>query len=199
MDDCYELRELASELRGTACRVLDIGAHVGSFTVALASAVPGAEVTAFEPSADRVSYLQQNVATNGLADRVTVVQAAVGGQAGRAMLIGGGGGGAVVAGSAEADGDVVDVVGFEDVMNSIDGPVDLVKMDCEGGEYDIVASASESALRRIDRLVLEYHPAPPEQVTQLFATLAEAGLVECWRHDVLPGQLGIVSLGRSVR
>ena len=84
-------------------------------------------------------------------------------------------------------------------MNSIDGPVDLVKMDCEGSEYDIVASASGATMSRIDRLVLEYHPAPPEQVAQLFATLAEAGLVERWRHDVLPGQLGIVSLGRSVR
>jgi len=194
VDDCYRLQELASDLRGTACRVFDIGAHVGSFTVALASAVPETEVTAFEASAGRVSYLRRNIAGNGLADRVTVVQAAVGGQAGRAILIGS----EMVPRSAEADGELVNVVGFEDVMNSIDGAVDLVKMDCEGGEYDIVASASKSTLRRIDRLVLGYHPAPPAQVTQLFATLAEAGLVECWRHNVLPGQLDVVSLGRSV-
>ena len=59
VDDCYRLQELASELRGKACRVLDIGAHIGSFTDALPKAVPGAEVTAFEPSADRVAYLAE--------------------------------------------------------------------------------------------------------------------------------------------
>jgi FkbM family methyltransferase len=199
VDDCYRLQELASELRGTACRVLDIGAHVGSFTVALAKAVPGAKVTAFEPSADRAAYLRRNVAGNGLEDRVAVVQAAVGGRAGRDMLIGGQTllGSELVSGSVEADGDVVDVVGFDDVMRSIDGPVDLLKMDCEGGEYGIVASTSAATLRRIDRLVLEYHPAPPAQVAQLFATLAEAGLVERWRNDVVPGQLGTVSFGRT--
>jgi len=72
-------------------------------------------------------------------------------------------------------------------------------MDCEGGEHDIAASASRSALRHIDLLVLEYRRAPPALVTQLFTTLAEAGLVECWRHDEIPGQLGGVSLDRSVR
>jgi len=111
MDDCYELRELASELVDTACRLLEIGAHVGSLTVALASAVPGAEVTAFEPCTDRVSYLRRNIARNGL-DWVAVVQAAGGDQASRAMLIGG----EMVPGSTEADGDVVDVVGSEDVI-----------------------------------------------------------------------------------
>ena len=193
VDDCYGLKDIASELRGTTCRVLDIGAHVGSFTVALAKAVPGAEVTAFEPSADRAAYLQRNVAVNGLADRVAVVQAAVGARAGRQVLVGS----ELVSGSAEADGDVVDVVGFDDVMRSIDGRVDLLKMDCEGSEYGIVASTSGATLRRIDRLVLEYHPAPPAQVAQLFATLAEAGLVERWRNDVVPGQLGTASFGRT--
>jgi len=74
-----------------------------------------------------------------------------------------------------------------------------VKMDCEGSEYDIVASASAAVLLRIDRLVLEYHPAPPEQVAELFARLAEVGLVERWRNDSLPGQLGLVSFSRAVR
>ncbi|MDA8358079.1 MAG: FkbM family methyltransferase [Actinomycetota bacterium] len=207
VDDCYRLHGLASELRGTVCRVLDIGAHIGLFTVALAKAVPGAEVTAFEPSADRVAYLRRNLAGNGLADRVTVAQAAVGGRAGRAgragrdILIGRQTllGSELVSGSAEAAGDLADVVGFDDVMYSIDGSVDLVKVDCGGGEYDIVVSAPVATLRRIDCLVVEYHSAPLAQVDQLFATLAEAGLVERWRYGVLPDQLGTVSFGRTDR
>ncbi len=201
IDDCYRLQELASDLQGTACRVLDIGAHLGSFTVMTAKALPGAQVTAFEPSADRVAYLRRNVHGNGLANRVTVVPAAVAGRAGRSTLVGGSTliGNEVVARSKRLHDEQVDLVAFEDVMNSIDGAVDLVKMDCEGGEYDIVASASEAALRRIDRLVIEYHPAPPAQVAQLFTRLAAVGLVERWRHDFTPGQLGLVYLNRTER
>jgi FkbM family methyltransferase len=194
VDDCYRLHELASELRGTACRVLDIGAHVGAFTTTVAKMLPGVEVTAIEPSAARVAYLRGNVVANGLVDRVTVVQAALGGRSGRQVLVGS----EVVPETPGVNGELVDVVGFDDVMGAIEGRVDLVKMDCEGGEYDIVASAPEAVLRRIDRLVLEYHPAPAERVIELFGRLAEAGLVERWRHDVLPGQLGVVSFSRAV-
>jgi len=194
LDDCYRLSELAADLRATTCRIVDIGAHVGSFTVAFATAVPGAQVTAFEPSADRAGYLRRNVDRNGLGDRVAVVQAAVGGQAERKMLIGG----ELAATSTEADGELVDVMSFADVLNSIDGPIDLLKMDCEGGEYDIIASASSAMLYRIQRLVLEYHPAPTERVEQLFATIAHAGLVERWRQETVPGQLGVASFAREI-
>lgn len=35
--------------------------------------------------------------------------------------------------------------------------VDLLKIDCEGGEYDIVDSLSDRALGRISRIVMEFH------------------------------------------
>jgi len=194
LDDYYRLSELAADLSQKTCQIVDIGAHIGAFTVALATAVPKAQVTAFEPSAHRTGYLRRNVARNGMNDRVVVVQAAVGNRVDRNMLIRG----ELVAETTEADGELVKVMSFTDVMDSIDGPIDLLKMDCEGGEYDIVASASSAMLQRIQRFVLEYHPAPAEQVTRLFSTLTEAGLVERWRQDVVPGQLGVVSFGREI-
>ncbi len=197
VDDCYGLDELAAELtEKSCCTVLDIGAHVGSFTVAVAMAVPSAQVIAFEPSADRVAYWRRNVAANGLAGRARIVQAGVGGQAGRQVLAGAAN---LVAETTGATGDVVDVVAFEDVMRRVEGPVDLVKMDCEGSEYDIIGTASLVTLGRIERLVLEYHPAPQANIVSLFAKLAEAGLVERWRADSVPGQLGVVSFARGAR
>jgi len=53
-------------------------------------------------------------------------------------------------------------------------------------------------LHRIQRLVLEYHPAPAERVEQLFATIAHAGLVERWRQETVPGELGVASFGREI-
>jgi FkbM family methyltransferase len=192
LDDCYRLTEIASELQGGSCHVVDIGAHVGSFAVALAKALPGAEVTAFEPSGERVRYLRHNATVNDTMDRVQIVQAAVAGQAGRRLLTKTG----VLSGLVGTQGETVDVVTFDDIMGRVKGRVDLLKMDCEGTEYEIVESASATALQKIDRLVLEYHPAPPGRLTSLLARLTEAGLVQRWRLDTLPGQLGLIYFAR---
>lgn len=37
------------------------------------------------------------------------------------------------------------------------GHVDLLKVDCEGGEYDILDSLSDEALGRVSRIVMEFH------------------------------------------
>lgn len=190
--DCYWLRHLAPELQTNPCRVLDVGAHIGSFSVALARAVPSAEVIAYEPSGKRAAYLRQNIAVNCLSDRVSVVRAAIAGHAGQQALCDY----QLLAGPVGPHIEVVDVVAFEDVLKSIEGRVDLMKMDCEGSEYEMVGSASTALLSKVHRLVLEYHPAPPGRLAGLLARLTQAGLVERWRHDTLPGQLGVMYLAR---
>ena len=195
VDDCYRIADLTLELPGPTSRVLDIGAHVGAFSCALARAVPGARVTAVEPSADRVAYLHRNVARNELEGRVTTVQAAVASQSGRRHLSPVG----VLAATPDSDagGEQVATIAFEELLADSRGPIDLVKMDCEGSEYEIFESASAASLRRIERLVLEYHPAHPDQIHQLFARLADAGLAERWRVDYRPGQTGVAFLSRE--
>jgi FkbM family methyltransferase len=56
---------------------LDIGANVGSYTV-LAAGVRRAKTWAFEPDPVTVGHLNRNIALNGLVDRVTVHQLALG-------------------------------------------------------------------------------------------------------------------------
>jgi FkbM family methyltransferase len=151
------------------------------------------EVRALEPSAECAGYRRLNLARNGRDDRVTVIERAVVGRGSRqtqnpiGMEIG-------MADTTEPDGESVDVMSFAEAMSSID----LLKMDCEGGEYDIVASASSAMLHRIQRLALAYHPAPPEQAARRLSAHTEAGLVGRWRQDVIPGDLGVVSFGRDI-
>ncbi len=35
--------------------------------------------------------------------------------------------------------------------------IDLIKMDCEGSEYEIIRSLSEDTFNKIDGFILEYH------------------------------------------
>lgn len=56
---------------------IDVGANIGSFTI-LASKVRGANTLAFEPDPITAGWLRRNVELNTIADRVRVVEAAVG-------------------------------------------------------------------------------------------------------------------------
>jgi hypothetical protein len=52
--------------------------------------------------------------------------------------------------------DYVDVpaVGIEGALRE---PCDLLKLDCEGAEFDIIAAADYAVLRRAQRIILEFH------------------------------------------
>lgn len=59
-------------------RVLDVGAHMGIFTLAAASRVAHGRVYAFEPSQAAAALLARNIRLNHWEDRAEVVPAAVG-------------------------------------------------------------------------------------------------------------------------
>ena len=50
-------------------------------------------------------------------------------------------------------GSILDEVSFE--------KVDLLKIDCEGGEYEVLNAASDDVLSRIDRVCMEFHELHP--------------------------------------
>lgn len=72
-EDEYRLAELT--LTGTA---LDVGAHIGGVTIALALDNPDLRVVAIEAVPPNVVLLRENVERAGVADRVTVIEAAAG-------------------------------------------------------------------------------------------------------------------------
>jgi hypothetical protein len=53
------------------------------------------------------------------------------------------------------------------ILDSVIPPgatVDLLKIDIEGAEYDVLKSISPDTLRRVCRVVLEFHPQAPSSV-----------------------------------
>lgn len=79
-------RFLADRVRpGDLC--LDIGANVGAYVLQLAHwTAPNGRVIAFEPNPGAAALLDQHVGLNGLAGRVEVVRAAIGAEAGTAVM-----------------------------------------------------------------------------------------------------------------
>ena len=70
----------------------------------------------------------------------------------------------------------VETVSFDDAVAAADGPIDVVKIDCEGGEYDLVLGSSPASWANVQRVVLEWHPVAGHEWAELRDWFAAVGL-----------------------
>jgi FkbM family methyltransferase len=161
LDGTYERREL--DLFCACCSpgatVLDIGANIGIFTVLAANAV-GTEgcVVAFEPVPTNVDLLRRNLRSNSGAERVHVVEAAVGSHPGELTLYleehsVGTHSAEVRANRATA---TVPMVTIDETVESLElGRVDVIKIDIEGYEEHAVRGAERTIERDRPTILIE--------------------------------------------
>jgi hypothetical protein len=58
---------------------------------------------------------------------------------------------------------------------NLDRPIDLLKMDCEGGEMDCLFGADKETLAKVNRIELEYHEWAGFSFEELAAHLVSCG------------------------
>lgn len=169
--------EIATLLRLTkpGAMVIDIGANIGTHSVALAK--HGAKVVAFEPQMPLFQVLCANLVGNDVsADTMAV---AIGDRNGQAVMerldygkpennLGGG----RVRTDGSIDGHVVPMR----TLDSFGLPgCDLIKADIEGGEADMVIGAKETILRYRPLMYLEDHDEGERKLVEL---------VKSFKYDV---------------
>jgi FkbM family methyltransferase len=175
---------------------IDVGAHIGFFTMLMAAAVgTTGRVYAFEPFDANADLLERSLVENRFQDRVEFRRAAVGAATGTATLtfpvetLNSGGayllrrGTAPLAGNQTRDVPVVALDALE-----LRRPVRLIKMDVEGGEPQVIRGAER--LLREDRptIVSELHPVQLERASgvtaaQFLSQLADLG----YRAETIDG------------
>ncbi|MDT4927839.1 MAG: hypothetical protein QOF92_706 [Pseudonocardiales bacterium] len=179
-DDSYRFEWFLGPLLQRPIQVLDIGAHVGTFSCRLTQLHPQARVQAFEPSTTTAEFLRRNVEQNHVNDRVQVFESALAGSTGVAMFDDNGAGsglnGLVAAGHSTGVGVEVHTIAFDDAVADAPAPVDVVKIDCEGGEYDLVLGSKPESWANVQRVVIEHHPVPGHAWPELRDYFAAAGL-----------------------
>lgn len=148
---------------GDGWKIVDIGAGIGEFTIFALLGHPKNFVYAFEPYPQSFNLIKNNLTANGIAN-AQVFPEAIGAETGTLVLD-------LSSGEplqmrsfkpdpASIRREVLDVHNFslEDAFNRLGlERCDLLKLDCEGAEYDILFNTSTSILGRIERLVMEYH------------------------------------------
>lgn len=189
-----DYRVPAAGFRGT---VVDIGANVGAFSV-LAVKAGARHVVAVEPELANLERLQHHVRINHLEAVVTVVPLAVVADDAATPLVGmvGAGGGAHV-GPDGSEGHQVGTTTLAKLLAQ-HGPVEFLKIDCEGGEFPMIdATAPEVLSEHVERIALEWHgPAMPhlqhlhgDEFGALVTRLADCGTVETKGHPARGGLL----------
>jgi FkbM family methyltransferase len=139
--------------------VVDVGAHVGVFAIYLAKRHPGITVLAFEPDPVNFSNLLANIAINGVTNVVAHRLAVT--HDGRPFTLDTPPDNSAAAGGyyTRADGyarSTADSITLDQIFerNAI-GRCKLLKIDCEGAEYEILTNTS--VLDRVEWLSGEFH------------------------------------------
>jgi FkbM family methyltransferase len=170
--------------------VLDLGGNIGLFALHALALWPDARVVSYEPDPVNAAVLRRSLAANGLHDRWRLVEAAAGARDGTVRFAGG----QDALSHVVADGErgETSTVPVQDVLDEM-AAADLVKIDVEGGEWELLLDPRFSASPPA-ALVLEYHPrgcpsSDPHRAVRDAVEAAGLHHREIWRRDDGHGML----------
>lgn len=156
--------------------VLDVGGNIGTFAMRSARSAFSGRVVSVEPVRENYFLLVENIGLNALTN-VVPLNAAVVGEKKRVRIYT-----KELANASIRDLDVQDPGQYEEVQG-LTLPdifsqmglmrVDLLKLDCEGAEYEILERLPPEYFARIARLVMEYHGTTQETRRAEAATLIQ--------------------------
>ncbi|HUR99727.1 MAG TPA: FkbM family methyltransferase [Pyrinomonadaceae bacterium] len=137
--------------------VVDIGANIGVFATWAATKKPNVRVISFEPFPSNAAIFEKNIAASRLGN-VEFHPVAVGaGNEKRTLNVSDSWILHSLSDNEQSENGIsIDCVGLDSAMENVE-KCDLLKLDCEGGEYEILYSASAGTISKIKRVVCEYN------------------------------------------
>lgn len=141
-------------------KVLDVGAHIGTFAIWCLNVVPEATILSIEADPHTFEVLRRNAdALQGTAARWSVQQLAAGARDGEVLRLSDAG--PSMSHRISSIGEIaVESISLESLVELLvpdGGTVDLVKLDVEGSEEAFLCGCPK-ALSRVSALVVELHP-----------------------------------------
>lgn len=145
--------------------IIDIGSHIGMFALYASQYCKKGKIFCFEPVKENYELLLENLAINKISNVLAINKAI-----------------------SEIDGNVTMYLNNDDsghnliektenviqvsstslktfFDNNIIKKYDLIKIDCEGSEYNIIESLPNSYFKNIEKIIIEYHFAKKKFVS----------------------------------
>jgi FkbM family methyltransferase len=153
--------------------VVDVGANIGDFSIEVATLCPRGRIIAVEPVIESAAMIEINKLLNELTN-IEVVQVALGSSEAEVEIN--------LAGNFSSlywknEGQVQKVrqTSLARLMEERQiGHIDLLKMDCEGAEWEILPNSSE-VLPHVRQICMEFHPMNGWTGDKLATYLRNAG------------------------
>jgi FkbM family methyltransferase len=138
--------------------VVDIGAHIGAFSVYAAKNAPKGEVYSYEPQKDNYKQLLKNKALNNLSNIHTFNLAVADKKGSLDLFIGSDNGVNSIYQTDSTRKVEVQATTVNDILahNRL-CEIDYLKIDAEGAEYNIILKMPAETLRKISRITMEFH------------------------------------------
>ena len=152
--------------------VIDIGAGIGDFSVYAAYGKPKTTIYAYEPFIDSYELLNENLRLNNIKN-VNPFQIAIWSADGNLLLDDSSGEPLqITSNKTNLVGESLqkNIVQSKSLIAILDEhaleKVDLIKLDCEGAEYDVLMQAPSAVFDKIKRITMEYHDLDAEHSHQ---------------------------------
>lgn len=155
--------------------VIDVGAHIGLFTLYASQFCTDGKIYSFEPMKENYELLSENIKSNNL-KQVEIFNLAVSNsnqeinlyinddESGHSMF------------SESNHSTTVNSISLQKFFDEKNiERCNFLKLDCEGAEYEIIKHLPTSYLQKIDKMVIEYHMADsnPELLIELKKNLSK--------------------------
>jgi len=140
--------------------IIDIGAGLGDFAISVAYKHPRCQIYAYEPFPESYRLLVENIELNSTNNNIVAAPIAVGAQSGEMTLFATGAAVQHTTTNTSSSAESISIQGLclDDVFEvNVIAVCDFLKMDCEGGEFDVLFNASQTTLKKIKNICLEYH------------------------------------------
>ncbi len=193
--------EYAFQRRNPRPRIVDCGANIGMSVLFFTAYAPGASIVAIEADPTTFVALRRTVDQNNLAD-IELINAAVAATDGAVALYSAAGDSGSITASVvpEWGGGASQTVSARRLSSIVTAPVDFLKLDVEGAEYDVVDElASAGRLELIAEAVIECHDTAERRDARaaLIERLRQSGMRVTLRHVNERSRIAIVHAVRE--
>ncbi len=157
--------------------VVDIGAHIGFFSIFASTLARNGKVFSFEPMPENFMLLSENIAMNNIRN-IAAFNQAVGAKDGKQEIFlseHNTGGHSFFHTKKNSEKTItVPVVSLKSFMKSHNlNAIDFLKMDCEGAEYQILFNLSRETLQKIKKISMEFHNIDDKNNAEALKTYLE--------------------------
>lgn len=137
--------------------VIDVGANIGAFSL-LAASLGAKKVIGIEPVSKTFNLFQSNVTRSGLSS-IIALKNLVSAEHGKYFQISNDNdnAGANSVYNVAENSEMVLSLSLSTILKMVEDDNILLKLDCEGAEYDILLNTTQEEMSRINEIVLEIH------------------------------------------